>query len=83
MVQNQPFSSEVDENPYSHLREFEQTCAYLHIEGMSNKTLKWKPFLFSLMGEAKHWYSLNIGNSQGDWGALCSSFCLQFFPTYG
>jgi hypothetical protein len=34
------------------------------------------------MGEAKRWYKLTIGNSQGDWGAVCSSFCLQFFPTY-
>jgi hypothetical protein len=34
------------------------------------------------MGEAKRWYLLNNGNNRGDWGALCSSFCLQFFPTY-
>jgi hypothetical protein len=61
---------------YSHLCEFEQTCACLHIEGMSDETLRWKLFPFSLMEEAKHWYSLNIGNSQGDWGVLCSSFCL-------
>jgi hypothetical protein len=39
MVQDQPFSSEVDENPYFHLHEFEQTCACLHIEGMSDETL--------------------------------------------
>jgi hypothetical protein len=40
MVQDQPFSSEVDENPYSHLHEFEQTYACLHIEGMSDETLQ-------------------------------------------
>jgi hypothetical protein len=78
MVQDQPFSGEVDENPYSHLCEFEQTCACLHIEGMSDKTLRWTLFPFSLMGEVKRWYLLNIGNRQGDWGAMCSSFCLQF-----
>jgi hypothetical protein len=82
VVQDQPFSSEIDENPYSHLCEFEQTCACLHIEGMSDETLQWKLLPFSLTGEAKRWYSLNIRSSQGDWGALCSSFCLQFFPTY-
>ena len=32
------------------------------------------------MGKAKCWYKLNIGSRQGDWEALCSSFCLQFFP---
>jgi len=32
------------------------------------------------MGKAKHWYNLTIESRQGDWEALCSSFCLQFFP---
>ena len=32
------------------------------------------------MGKAKCWYNLTIGSRQGDWEALCSSFCLQFFP---
>jgi hypothetical protein len=48
MVQDQPFSGEDDENHYSHLNEFEQTCACLRIEGMLDKTLRWKLFLFSL-----------------------------------
>jgi hypothetical protein len=80
MVQDKPLFSEVDENPYSHLREFEQTCACLHIEGLSDETLRWKFFPFSLMRRAKHWYTITIGNNQGDWEALCSSFYLQFFP---
>jgi hypothetical protein len=82
LVQDQPFSSKVDENPYSHLCEFEQTCACLHIVGMPNETIRWKLFPFSLTGEAKRWYKLTIGNNQGDWEALCSSLCLQFFPIY-
>ena len=47
---------------------------------MLDETLRWKLFPFSLMGKAKHWYNLTIGSKQGDWKALCSSFCLQFFP---
>jgi hypothetical protein len=39
MVKDQSFSGKVNENPYSYLREFEQICACLHIEGMSNETL--------------------------------------------
>ena len=39
MVQDQSFSGEDDENPYSQLNEFEQTCAYLRIVGMSDETL--------------------------------------------
>ena len=37
-------------------------------------------FPFSLIGKAKRWYKLTIGSRQGDWEALCSSFCLHFFP---
>ena len=54
LVQEQSFSGEGTENSYTHLREFEQTCACLHIASMSHETLKWKLFLFSLMGRAKH-----------------------------
>jgi hypothetical protein len=40
MIRDKPFSEEGNENPFIHLREFEQTCAYLHIAGMSDKTLR-------------------------------------------
>jgi len=46
MVQDQPFFGDVSENPYSHLCDFEQTCACRHIEGMSDETLRWKLFPF-------------------------------------
>ena len=62
MVQDQPFSGEDDENPYSHLNEFEQTYACLRIAGMSDETLRWKLFPFSLTGKAKRWYNLIIGS---------------------
>ena len=39
MVQEQSFLGEDNENPYSHLNEFEQTCACLRIAGMSDETL--------------------------------------------
>ena len=53
MVQDQSFLGEDYENPYSHLNEFEQTCACLRIAGMSNEILHWKLFPFSLTGKAK------------------------------
>jgi hypothetical protein len=62
------------------LQEFEQTCECLRITGMSHETLKWKLFSFSLTERAKHWYMRTVGSVQGDWEALCSSFCLFFFP---
>ena len=82
LIQDKSFSAEGDENPYSYLQEFEQTCACLHIAGMSDETLWWKLFPFSLTGRAKRWYNKTIGSMQGDWEMLCSKFCLAFFPIY-
>jgi hypothetical protein len=35
MVREQTFSGFDDENPYHHLREFDQLCSYLTIVGMA------------------------------------------------
>jgi hypothetical protein len=40
LVQKNIFSSSDNENPYSHLGDFGQTCVCLSIEGMSNETLR-------------------------------------------
>ena len=79
-VQRQPFSGEGEENPYTHLREFYRVCDLLHIEGMSDETLKWKLFPFSLTGKARHWYILKVGSVYGDWKELHNSFLLTYFP---
>ena len=54
MVQDQPFSGKDDENPYSHLNKFEQTCACLCITGMLDET--YGNFFLSLWQE-----KLNVG----------------------
>jgi hypothetical protein len=79
LIQEHSFSGKGNENPYSHLREFEQTCACLHITGMSDETLRWKLFMFSLTRRAKRWYNKTVGTMQGDWKTLCTKFCLSFF----
>ena len=53
LIRDQSFSGEGNKNPYSHILEFAQTCACLRIAGMSDNTLRWKLFSFSLMGRAK------------------------------
>jgi hypothetical protein len=40
MVQAQSFSGLKDENPYTHLRDFEHLCSCLVIAGMTQETLK-------------------------------------------
>jgi hypothetical protein len=47
---------------------------------MSDETLRWKPFPFSLEGKAKTWYDRTSPSKNNDWKVLCSSFCLEFFP---
>ena len=70
----------LDENPYLHIRDFEQTCDCLRIEGISHQTLRRKLFPFSLRGKGRQWYNRAVGKQQGDWGSLRSNFCLDFYP---
>ena len=79
-VQEHIFSGDEKENPYIHLREFEQVCSCLHISSMSQETLKWKLFPFSLTGLAKLWYTRNVGSIHGEWAVLQTKFCIPFFP---
>ena len=82
-VQEQSFYGEKYDNPYAHLQEFEQVCFCLHILGISHETLKWKLFLFSLMGLAKLWYTRTVEIAQVEWEVLHAKFCLTFFPIAG
>ena len=82
MIQEQPFSGQVDEDPYTHLTEFEQLCSCRSIFGMTQETLKCKLFPFSLLGRAKKWYAHSIGGVNGSWDKLRDNFCLAFFPLF-
>ena len=80
MVREQPFSGYELENPYHHLREFEQMCSCLSIAGMAQETIRWKLFPFSIAEKAKQWYTHNVGKVNGEWEELRNRFCLAFFP---
>ena len=79
MVRSQSFSGRWDENPYTHLREFEQNCSIISIPGMHHKIMKWKLFPFSLTGRAKDWYSITVRSVEGDQNILKEEFCLRYF----
>ena len=66
-TQGNSFSGRDCENPYHHLRKFEQVCSCKKISGMTHETLKWKLFPFSLSGEAKQWYIRVVGGVNGSW----------------
>ena len=80
MVQAHPISRRDNENPCHHLQEFEEMCSCLSISGMTQETLKWKLFPFSLMKKAKQWYTHAIESFNGDWDELKDKFYLVFFP---
>jgi len=80
MVWEKSFSGIEDENPDTYLCEFEQLCSCLTIGGMTQETIKWKMFLFSLLGRAKQWYDHTIGGVNGNWDELWDKFYLAFFP---
>jgi hypothetical protein len=60
MVRAQPVSWNDNENPCQHLREFEEMCSCLNISSITQETLKWKLFPFSLIEKAKQWYTLAV-----------------------
>ena len=79
MVRSQSFFGRKDENPYTHLCEFEQNCSIISIPGMHHETVKWKLFPFSLTSRAKEWYYTTVGSIEGDWNILKDKFCLCYF----
>jgi hypothetical protein len=82
MVRALPFSVHDDENPCQHLLNFEEMCSCLSISCMTQETLRWKLFPFSLMGRAKQWYTNAVESTNRDWDELKDKFCLAFFPMY-
>jgi hypothetical protein len=67
LVQKKSFLGRDCENPYHHLREFEQVSSCLEISGKMHETLKWKWFPFSLSEEAKQWYIRVVGCVNRSW----------------
>jgi hypothetical protein len=49
---------------------------------MTQETLKWKLFPFSLLGRVKKWYAHSIRDINGNWDELRDKFCLAFFPLF-
>jgi hypothetical protein len=70
MVRSHTFSGAINEEPYDHLQEFEEMCSFLVVLGMTQETLRWKLFHFSLTGRAKQWYIRSVGSMSGDWEKL-------------
>jgi hypothetical protein len=53
-------------------------CYSLAGPSITQETMRWKLFPFSLIGEAKQWYARTTENVNGDWGELRDNFCHSF-----
>src|SRR6185312_16590441 len=80
LVRKPSFSGLESENPYHHLSDFEYVCSLFAIAGMTQDTLKWKLFPFSLIGKAEQWYTYTVGSVHNNWDELRDKLCLEFFP---
>ena len=80
MVRELSFSGLDSGSPYHHLYEFEHMCLCLAIASVTQDTLKWKLFPYSLAGKAEQWHTYTIGNKNDNWDELKGKFCLEFSP---
>ena len=70
-----------NENPYTHIREFEEVCTIFK-EGVPNiDLLKMKAFPLTLNDKAKIWLNSLRPRTIRNWAALQAEFLIKFFNT--
>ena len=70
------------ENPYAHIKDFEDVCNTFQEEGASIDLMKLKLFLFTLKDKAKIWLNSIRPRSIRTWTDLQVEFLKKFFPTH-
>jgi hypothetical protein len=75
-----PFRGMETKNPYRHIKHFTTLCNTVRQEGVPNEWFKWNLFPYSLVDEAKTWYSFASFEVEGNWNKLTKKFCEKFFP---
>jgi hypothetical protein len=78
MVAVNPFEGMVTENPYRHIGHFMTLCNMVR-QGVLDEWFKWNLFPYSLVGEAKTWYSFASFEVEGNWNKLTKKSCEKFF----
>ena len=67
------------ENPYLHVKEFENVCSTCADEKVKPETIHLKLFPFSLKDKAKQWFNSLMPGSITTWVQLQESFLRKFF----
>jgi hypothetical protein len=68
------------DNPYRHIEHFTTLCNTVQQEGVPNDWFKWNLFPYSLVDEAKRWYSFASFEVGENWNQLMRKYCDKFFP---
>ncbi|RVW35042.1 hypothetical protein CK203_079863 [Vitis vinifera] len=70
------------ENPYAHIKEFEEVCNTFREEGASIDLMRLKLFPFTLKDKEKIWLNSLRPRSIRNWVDLQAEFLKKFFPTH-
>nr|CAN78529.1 hypothetical protein VITISV_043798 [Vitis vinifera] len=70
------------ENPYAHIKEFEDVCNTFREGGTSIDLMRLKLFPFTLKDKAKIWLNSLRPRSIRTWTDLQAEFLKKFFPTH-
>ncbi|WJZ92715.1 hypothetical protein VitviT2T_011697 [Vitis vinifera] len=70
------------ENPYAHIKEFEDVCNTFQEGGASIDLMRLKLFPFTLKDKAKIWLNYLRPRSIRTWTNLQAEFLKKFFPTH-
>ena len=83
MIQLLPnFHGLESENPYLHLKEFEEICVTLNEPTCTQESIKLKLFPFSLKDKAKIWLNSLRPGSITTWQQVQTEFLKKFFPIH-
>ena len=68
------------DDPYHHLREFEDVCATFSDQNCTESTVRLKLFPFSLKDKAKTWFNSLRPRSIATWQELTALFLNKYYP---
>ena len=71
-----------NENPYRHIRDFEELCNTFCDQNWTQELVHLKLFSFSIKDKAKDWFLTLAPNSIGTWQELQDAFLKEFFPIH-
>ena len=71
-----------NENPFTHIKDFEEVSHTFHEGNTSIELMRLKLFPFTLKDKAKLWFNSLRPQSIRSWSKLQTTFLKKFFPTH-